>query len=122
MGQSKPEGAKIQWKSTKRHHLSQPSLSLLHIWTYGWKMSLFAIVLFLCGLGASQSIAGWVMRFPWKNDLTGVFWAFVAQYAVCFLLLMFIDHASLSKAIPNAFGLVVFVQIFYFLKNLKKDG
>lgn len=85
-------------------------------------MSLLKIFFFVLGVGASQSIADAVKVLPGISRLAAFVWSLVAQFVVCFLLFVFIDGDPIPDSIKGAIALTVFVRIFYFIKNLKKDG
>ncbi|MEJ8851543.1 hypothetical protein [Variovorax rhizosphaerae] len=81
-------------------------------------LQIFVIV---CGLAASQHVAQAVLAALPRGQLSSWCWSFVVQFTICLMLLVFVDHAPLKDAINPAIGLTVFVRIFYFIKNLKKQ-
>lgn len=85
-------------------------------------MSFLGVCIFLLGVGAGQSVAGFVRSRISSSELIGDLWAGLTQYIVYVLLFLLIDHNSLVRSLSGAVYLLVFVRIFYFIKNLKKDG
>jgi hypothetical protein len=98
-------------------------------WLYSWdllqqrcQLSLLGVFVFLIGAGAGQSLAGFVVSRVQGSELMSALLGTVAQYAVYVFLFLVLDHNSLTRSLSGALYLLVFVRIFYFIKNLKKDG
>lgn len=84
-------------------------------------MSIAKPIFFLLGLGASQWLAQPIQYSLPPQRCSSWCWGFLAQYAVCVLLLYFVDGNSVRKSLEGAITIILIVRFYYFFRSKNRE-